>query len=367
MWVKIEAVLDSKYRVTWGAANTQFPHALSIDAEALRQEADAMRSLLAALSEWCSTDDPAPRVAKLHEIAAVGARLRYLLFNDPQKKDIVKKLEMFIADEYAGGDHELSIQPDESIYIPWGLIYDGKPVAGDVEGATVQDQEIKRFGGFWALKYSLTASTCFLSKTSARRPRNKFGLLSLVDEQVEHDIEADLGHDEYRRYRELLSPPIGTGYNLDRCYDLISKSTQRDILLYFLGHHSNAKLELGSDAVDYVEFSQLLDAIADREGSDANACGLVFLNGCESALGKEGMSLRNLSARPELSGMIATEGVVRRSFAAKVGKRLLQSLVAEGRTVADAMDTLHRDPSMWPESLLYGCYAHRDYCIEKVA
>ena len=140
MWVKIEAVLDSKYRVTWGAANTQFPQALSIDAEALRQEADAMRALLASLSDWCATDDPAPRVAKLTQIAEIGARLRYLLFNDPQKRDVVKKLEMFIADEYAGGDHELSIQPDESIYIPWGLLYDGKPLEGDVEGATVQEQ-----------------------------------------------------------------------------------------------------------------------------------------------------------------------------------------------------------------------------------
>ena len=34
-------------------------------------------------------------------------------------------------------------------------------------------------------------------------------------------------------------------------------------------------------------------------------------------------------------------------------------------TVADVMDDLHHDAAMWPESLLYGCYANPDYRIEK--
>ena len=264
--------------------------------------------------------------------------------------------------------HDLSIQPDSSIYIPWGLIYDGAPIAADVEGETLAEREIKQFAGFWALKYSLSATGFFLNKSSATRPRTKFGLLSLVDEQVQQQIEADLGHDEYRRYCELLSPPVGTAYNLARCEELVQSSPQRDILFHFLGHHHDATLDLGSDEkVDYVRFAMFLDAIADRKSSDDAACGLVFLNGCESALGKEGMSLRGLSRRPDLCGMIATEGIVRRTFAAKFGSRLLRALVAEGKTIAKTMDELHRDPALWPESLLYGCYAHPDYCIEKAA
>jgi hypothetical protein len=369
MWLKIEADLDSKYRITWGGRTTQFPHAISVDAQALRQEADAMRALLASLSDWCATDDPAPRVAKLTQIAAIGGRLRFLLFNDPGKLDVVRKLETWIADQYEEGDHDLSIQPDSSIYIPWGLVYDGKPKTGDVEGESLAEREIKQFGGFWALKYSLTATGFFLNKSSAKRPRTKFGVLSLVDAQVEQQIEADLGHDEYRRYREVLSPPVGTGSNLSYCQELVEKSPQRDILFHFLGHHHDGILDLGNpdDNVDYVRFAMFLNAISERKGSDPSACGLVFLNGCESALGKEGMSLRGLSARPDLCGMIATEGIVRSTFAAKFGSRLLRALVAEGKTVAKTMDELHRDPALWPESLLYGCYAHPDYCIDKAA
>ena len=369
MWLKIEADLDSKYRITWGGRTSIFPQSLSVGALALRTEADNMRALLGTLSDWCTTEDVEQRTDKLKELAAIGARLRFLLFNDRSTPDLHRQLEMWIADEYAAGDHDLSIQADSSIYIPWGLIYDGTPLPGPVEGATLAEREMKQFAGFWALKYTLSASGYFLPKTRARRPRETFGLLSLIDEEMQQQIEADLGHDEYRRYCELLSPPVGTAYNLARCEELIATSPQRDILFHFLGHHHDATLDLGTnEKIDLVNFSMFLDAIADRDGSrGASPCGLVFLNGCESAVGKDDMSLRAVTKRPDLCGMIATEGRVRKSFAARFGTQLLRALVADGKTIASAMDELHRDPAMWPESLLYGCYAHPDYCIAKAA
>jgi len=371
MWLKIEADLDSQFKITWGSRTAVFPQSLSVGAQAIRQEALAMRALLGTLSDWCTGSDAAQRYAKLSELATTGARLRFLLFNDPAKRDAVRQLEAWIADEYQGGDHDLSIQADSSIYIPWGLVYDGKPLAGDVEGATLAEREIRQFSGFWALKYTLSAAQggFFLLKSKATRPRKTFGLLSLVNEEVQHDIEADLGHDEYRRYCELLSPPVGTAYNLARCEELIEGSSQKDILFHFLGHHKDATLDLGHDEkVDIVNFSQLLDSLADRDdGRVASRCGLVFLNGYESAVGVEDMSLRAVSRRPDLCGMIATEGIVRRTFAAKFGARFLRSLLVEGKSIAQTMDEIHHDPGMWPESLLYGCYAHPDYRIEKAA
>ena len=371
MWLKIEADLDSQFKITWGSRTGIFPQSFSVGAQAIREEADAMRALLGSLSDWSATNDPAQRHAKLSELAKTGGRLRFLLFNDPGKRDAIKQLETWIADEYQGGDHDLSIQADSSIYIPWGLIYDGKPLSGDVEGATLAERELKQFSGFWALKYTLSAtqSGYFLAKSKMTRPRKTFGLLSLVNEQVQQAIEADLGHDEYRRYCELLSPPVGIAYNLARCEELIQASQQQDILFHFLGHHHDATLDLGNDEkVDFVNFSILMDSLVNREGSrDATPCGLVFLNGCESAVGKEDMSLRSVSKRPELCGVIATEGIVRRTYAAKFGSRFLRALLTEGKSIAQTMDELHHDPGMWPESLLYGCYAHPDYRIEKAA
>jgi hypothetical protein len=179
MWLKIEADLDSQFKITWGSRSGIFPQSLSVGAQAIREESDAMRALLGSVSDWSETTDAAQRYAKLAALATKGGRLRFLLFNDPGKRDVVKKLEMWIADEYEGGDHDLSIQADSSIYIPWGLIYDGKPEAGDVDGATLAEREMRQFSGFWALKYSLSAtqSGFFLAKSRMTRPRKTFGLL----------------------------------------------------------------------------------------------------------------------------------------------------------------------------------------------
>ena len=169
MWLKIEADLDSQFKITWGSRTGIFPQSFSVGAQAIREEADAMRALLGSLSDWSATSDPAQRHSKLSELAKTGGRLRFLLFNDPGKREAIKQLETWIADEYQGGDHDLSIQADSSIYIPWGLIYDGKPLSGDVEGATLAERELEQFSGFWALKYTLSATQSGVLPLPSRR------------------------------------------------------------------------------------------------------------------------------------------------------------------------------------------------------
>jgi hypothetical protein len=373
MWLKIEADLNSQLKVTWGNKAGYYPLWYSVGAEGIHKAADAIRKQLELLSGWANTNDQTLRRAGLIALANAGKSLRYRLFNDPAKTAEIKELGEWITDEYNAGDRELAIQADSSIHVPWGLAYDGDAPAvsdGALVGETAS-REMAEFPGFWSMKYSLSATSSghVRPRSKMMRSRKTFGLLSLVNRDVQTQIEHELEQVTYRGFCELLSPPVGVAYNLANCHELIDTTKQVDILFHFLGHHNDQVLDLGNgQTISYDDFSQLLDSLTGREETRGSSpCGLLFLNGCDSAVGNKDFSLRSQASRPELCGAIATESLVRRNYAAVFGYRFLQAMVNQGKTVAATMDELHHDTALWPESLLYGCYAHPDYRIEKPA
>lgn len=375
MWIKLDPD-EKRLKVTWGNSRGFYEDQYFIGPQSLLNAASTLRGELTRLSVWARSSDPKERWDGLRTLASAGSDLRYELFNDPDRLPAITQLEAWIAGEYSDNSRDLSIQADVTIQAPWGLVYDGEvpgqyvPPANALGPDEVAKNEMAAFCGFWALKYRLSATSSGERgpRASMIRPRKTFGLLSLVNKDVENQIEADLGESKYRDFCELLSPPVGVAHCLDDCRNLIDKTTQVDILFHFLGHHNYAEgvLDLGSGGkLSYRDFGRLLRALSEREYvRGCSPCGLLFVNGCESAVGDADFTLRRTP--PALAGgMIATEARVRRSYAAQFGYRFLQSMLGEGNSVADTMDKLHHDPALWPESLLYGCYARPEYCIEK--
>jgi hypothetical protein len=375
MWLKIEVDVNSRLKVSWGGTGGVY-HYYYVGYEGIEKAAANVRTQLESLSRWAESTDPAVRREGLVKLAEAGASLRYRLFSDPANMSAIRNLEQRIAEDYDAGDNVLSIQVDSSVHAPWGLAYEGKVPALETTAVATQSnlpaREIDEFGGFWSLRYRLSAtSSGYMGpRSKMKRARKTFGLLSLVNSEVQQQIESDLGQpDAYRTFCQLMSPPVGVAHTLAECTALIDKTEQVDVLFHFLGHHDGEALDLGNgQKIDYDAFSQLLDSLTGRfEQRGVSPCGLLFLNGCESALGDKDFSLRAQAARPELCGAIATEARVRRTYAAKFGYRFLKAMVSDGMTVADVMDDLHHDAALWPESLLYGCYANPDYRIEKPA
>jgi hypothetical protein len=64
-----------------------------------------------------------------------------------------------------------------------------------------------------------------------------------------------------------------------------------------------------------------------------------------------------------MSGLIGTEAIVPRDFAALFAIRFLTLMLAQGKSVGESMTQLRHEPGLWPLSLLYGCYAQPDYRI----
>jgi hypothetical protein len=415
MWLKVEPTLGSEYKITWGSGR-DIAASYSIGAVAIRDAATRVRSELQALSICAKSLADARAKAEANAIenavaiaianasadakaiadaraiadasaiadgnaianahapirgimvalANAGKDLRRRLFDDPGKRPIIRELKDWICGEYENGDDELAIHPDSSIDVPWGLAYDGDvPSAIDPKDPEV---EMKEFSGFWCLKYRLSAilGDYVRPKSKWTRPRETFGMLSLVNSDVKALLKDDLPKDLYVEFCEMLNPPVGEPESFDHCQTLIESTKPIDVLVHFLGHHSEQTLVLGEQyKITYDEFSELLDGLTGREElRGSRPCGLLFLNGCESAVGEKDFSLRRQASRPELCGAVATESTVRRKYAVLFGVHFLRSLLKYGKTVAATMYDLHNDSKLWPESLLYGCYAHPDYRIE---
>jgi hypothetical protein len=366
MWLKIEADLDSKLKISWGSNAGIYPLFYKVGADAVRVRAEQLRLELSALAKWSLTKGPGQPVAPhptMVRLATLGSKLHFLLFNDPDKCREIGELKTWINDEFEGGDHQLTIQADSSIHVPWGLVFDGRvPTLAD--SAAEPGEQLAQYGGFWCLKYHLSAHQrgFVRSRAKMRRDRSSFGLLSLVNPEV----TAKFTSAEYSDFVEILHPPLGVANDLERCQHLLNTESQADILLYFFGHHKDATLDLGKgNLIDFESFSELMDSLNTRSAvQGGSCCSLVFLNACESAVGKADVSIRSATVRPALCGAIATESLVPRKYAAKFGRRFLEALTRQGKSVADAMYELQHDPQLWPESLFYGCYAHPDYRIE---
>jgi hypothetical protein len=87
------------------------------------------------------------------------------------------------------------------------------------------------------------------------------------------------------------------------------------------------------------------------------------LNACGSAAGEVDVSLRGGLIGSSFCGAIATEAIVPTAFAADFGAQFLR-LVTEGKkSIAEAMYLLQHSAALWPESLLYGCYADPNFQI----
>lgn len=362
MLLKLESYGDSLYRVTWCVADEL--ECYSIGAQSLQKAAQSVRNQLERLSCCVNEDAKASRRDVLTDLAKAGKVLRSRLFDDPAKKKEIRALEARIA-QSSIDDRKLMIYADASIGIPWGLMYDGE-VPSAAPGAS-PEQEIAEFGGFWCPKYRLSALSALFPRDPRqwKRPRANFGMLSLINRDVKAKLAADLPQDAYAEFCGMLNP-VGEAKNFEESLEVLENTQNTDMIVHFLGHQSDQTLILGEGStISFDDFSQLLDGLTERDHAGAQLpCGLVFLNGCESAVGEKDFSLRRHTSRREICGAIATESIVRRKYAVLFGFRFLKLLVMQGKTIADTMEELHHDSALWPESLIYGCYAHPDFCIE---
>ena len=195
---------------------------------------------------------------------------------------------------------------------------------------------------------------------------NDVRLLSAVNRKVWADLLAsnDPDRDRVNKLKGILDMPVGIAYNVETAEELATSAKQKNTLFHFFGHGRDGALDLGDDAIDVVKFKMIMERLIDRRADRTTSnCNLVFLNACDTMTGNVSSNFRDAATSRGVTGLVATEAPVPRSFAAKFALLFLQSLFVEGHSIGVTMGRLRHDQELWPLSLLYSCYAPDSYQI----
>jgi hypothetical protein len=357
MWLKIEPENDTAF-LTWGNDDGPFPGKYKIGLATVRHAASKVRQQLRALARWGINADSAQLPQILHDLAATGYELHYSLFESPGNEGLVGEVKQWMRDQREGGDHVLRVTTDPQIHIPWGLVFEHKP-SDEVAARCSMDD----FSDFWCLKYSLSATPSgYKSKQKLVTPLERCQLLSLINREVVDEVRGGQGETGAAFNTLLERRPIGAAEDYANCEKLICEADPGDTILHFFGHQHDGELDLGNNRkVSLFDFKLLLDQVTSKGGGTSQARGLVFLSACDGAVGDSDYSFITAANRPGICGLISTESAVPRDYAAKFSLRFLNILLGAGVSVGESMDALRHDRTMWPLSLLYGCYAQPNY------
>ncbi len=359
MWLKLTNPGPNGVRLLWGNDNgPYFPY--HIGEETLNKTCSRVRKAMADVVGVSASGEPRLRARALHRLAHAGAELHYVLFDalDPLEKQLAEDASAGVRELYEGGDSKLRITGDTQVHVPWALVYEGNPE--DIADGT---EQIDAYSGFWGLKYTLssTLSGYIQPKAKLSRRLDRARLLSLINFDESSAAQEKLDEELRTAYQEFLKRPVGVAHDIDACRRLIVEAAQYDTIMHIFAHHSGGELDLGADErIGIVAFKKLLDGLA-RPGAATPTYGLVILNACDAATGDLDYSFVSATERATICGLIGTEAVVPRDFAAQFAIRLLTLMLGEHHSIGESMWRLRHEPKLWPLSLLYGCYAQPDY------
>lgn len=362
MWLKLSKAGDEGIRMLWGTEDGPYdPY--HIGPATLEAACAAVRAALAELVHVSGTEEPRVRARALRELAVAGWELHHTLF--PTKGDVdaaarAKSAKNALVSNFARGDTKLRISGHPEIHVPWALVFES-----DINQLAQDAGQLEAFGGFWGLKYALSSTLSGYTQPYAKMVRRapNIRLLSLLNYAEAQTARDRLSEDLRAAYNALIDRPVGVAYDMESCWTLIEKAVSYDTIMHIFSHQSRGKLDLGdAECISITQFDILLGRLAEQSG-DTPSYSLVMLNGCDTASGNMDYSFVSTINRPGLCGLIGTEAVVPRDFAALFAIRFLTLMLTEGKSIGESMAELQHEPTLWPLSLLYGCYAQPEYRI----
>lgn len=358
MWLKLSKAGAEGVRMLWG--NDDGPYdPYQIGPATLKAACDAVREALATLVRVSASTEAGMRARALRELASAGNDLYCELF-DSKDGSQAALAKTAMAENYARGDTKLRITGHPDIHVPWALVFER-----EIADIPDEAENLDAFRGFWGLKFGLSATLSGYNQPRAKllRQGHKAKLLSLMNYAEASRAHSELSDELKAAYSALLARPVGVAHDFESCRTLIEQAASYDTILHVFAHQSDGKLDLGSEQpITIIKFKRMLERLTEQSG-DLPSYSLVMLSACESAMGDMDYSFTAATDRTGMCGSIGTESVVPRDFAARFAIRFLSLLLGQGKSIGESMEQLRNEPSLWPLSLVYGCYAQPDYRI----
>jgi hypothetical protein len=350
---------QSSLKFRWRFKDQSLGRPYSVDLGDLKKRAKAVRKkLFELIADVRAKKSPGPR---LKELAREGKLLYDKMFwsVDPGNAwaaDARSRVQELT------GPIRAQFEVDRLIHIPWGLLYDGDPQAlPDDPGPPPDDPGSSPFNpatcgpevyqNFWCMKYSV--ATIYHDNPPPRGvvgplDASSFCVLPLLNKGVLDRTRPELKTIESDALNKFLQNPRYTRSAFLNASDVLK---DRHGLLYFLCHANGEQLALDTEEIDPVDFDTLKP-----NGLDQSTACLVFLNGCDTAVGASDSGFLKATCRSGFYGFIGTETKVPDLFALRFGLAFLREFLCGGEPLYKVVRGL-RDRH-WPLSLLYSLYAY---------
>jgi hypothetical protein len=260
----------------------------------------------------------------------------------------------------------------DDLFVPWGLVFAGrlKDLPAEPKVSPVD------MNGFWlshfkiSIVYSRTKKLPAQRKTSSRK---LFAFHKAMFTEAKELLKTD-DQECLERLEKLIDENMKPANDWEEFRESWEKvGNDHDSVLYLFGHSNGQRIELkdkisgdvteADDPTYDLTASGLIDLRKEQPGDSA---AIFLFNGCQTVSPSPESSEVPISANflketcgSGYWGFIGTETQVSNVFACQYGTEFLWRLYNEGRSVGQAFDELLQSDKLFPQSVLYSCYADR--------
>jgi hypothetical protein len=297
-------------------------------------------------------------VPYLDRLEGAGGDLFAALFDAKDNVEVAQEAEEML--RQSRGRQDFSIFSE--LCVPWGFVCD-RAFKRRTPSGTIED-----FAAFWSSLFSLTLRG---GQTSSRmvpgpRKRETFRMLHALHKDRFNKALERLPRKQKEILEGIVDYTVGNVTNWDECRIRWSEIQENDSLLHIFGHSDGTKVYLkdaSKDETYCLEAARFKSLFAKRKLT--RSVTICFLNGCRTGGGQVGESFLDVLFDRGFQGFIGTEAEVSNEFAALYAAEFMDLLWNEGASVRAAFDALRT--KLFPLSLMYSCYAHPEFCVERAS
>ena len=364
-----------KFKLIWticGADGAWTPSPYMVDAGPLQQAANEVRVQLRRIAFLQPCCEKAEFASVLQKLALRGQELFFQLMPslDPttgEPSEIQQKIEQIIRSSHK---FDLNVTLDtDRLFVPWGFVFsDSTALLPALPSISLADMK-----GFWLAQFRISIAYGG-SRSLPRERKASFCRVLALHEDMFVRAQRSLGEECLARLNALLEgePCPSTDWeSFEVSWTQVRDN--KDTVLYVFGHSDGQRIQLSDSKSDpkYELPSSSLIRFRKRERGSAS---IFMLNGCRTvaptgaAVDDPASTVEPVSAnflketrQPGYYGFIGTEAQVSNTFACRYGTEFLWRLCKEGKSVGEAFDELLLSDELFPQNVLYTCYADRKF------
>jgi hypothetical protein len=344
---------DARLKVTWAGFLPYF-----VNYGNIQKITERLRDALSSVVMDCQSGGANSTGAALKTLAQHGRDLHDELFIDAgaseQSPDVIR--EYF----YRYSDTRVTVSVDETIQIPWGLIYGGDPDQLPLAPATVS---APMYQEFWCLKHKISSVFYRITpeRVASAIPANELKLLPVMNQKVFGKVRSLLSVQWEKDWLDWILKTYQPAYSTDDFKTQWKEGVAQIGLLYFYCHADPNSLAFSAtDRIEADQLSREFARAAKLIGKRDWSC-LLFLNGCSTAAQPPraeppGSAFLEAAGQIGICGFIGTEAEVPDIFGLRFSMEFLYSFLRGGVTLEQVMADIR--VRHFPLSLLYSVYTY---------